>query len=278
MIATLPSLTRWHNTVFYLFLLGTLCCVKSDTPSTLSPQVKQRPVLASLNKGILVLDRHEIVQDSTAAYYQAVRRKLAFSFYEGYELYIQGKGQSPSQLICHPFLGTYSVAVTNDSSFLFTGTGGWPITGLWEDGFSQQPYFFMELIINDRGWNITQLTFPDLSLRPEYPNVDSLRHQLDQNTTCRSKNWDVAVDCFQLIKQYEFGLFAAIAAGDNSRIEEYLTLQQNFNLAYAGEFSEYYRGNIQYLLAREIISPKMLATTGELGRHDWIRRVYCYWD
>ena len=224
------------------------------------------------------MDRYEIVQDSTAAYYQAVKRKLTYSFYEGYELHVRGKGLTSSHLLCHPFIGTYDVQNINDSTFQFTGKGHWPTTGLWEDGFSKYEYLYLELVITNQGWRITQLIFPNLDLLPNRSNIDSLRSVLDTRLELSVQGNFKSEDCFSDLERYEFALFAAVINGDTTRINEYLDLQHNYNLAYGGEFSEYYNGNIYYLLARELITPELLARKNMLSKHDWIRRVYGYWE
>lgn len=271
---------RINILLLFVFLLSSFLCscqaefksVGSESPKT---QVVTKPKL-SIDFGAIDMRRFRIKSDSSASYYAQKRDRLK-NFSEGDELFIQGDGPENSRLFSHVFMGKYTVATKNDSTFQFRGKLFAPTTGNWDDGYGEYESFRFNLKINNTGWSITDLILPPLNLKPELTNIDSLRQQLDNNLDCASKDWDKAVDCFPVLERYEFALFASITSGDSTYLDDYLRLQQNFNIAYAGEFAEYYGGNVYYLLLAQIITPQDLADRDALREYGLIRRVYRFW-
>jgi hypothetical protein len=261
-----------------LLLLSSLFCScrtesKSANNNPSKTLAADRPKQA-IQFGAIDHDRLRIESDSSANYYARLKSRLKNISESMDLLFVQGEGPENSRLFSHNLMGTYTVAVKNDSTFHLQGKMILPKTGKWDEGFRAYESFNFNLQVGNHGWSVTDLHLPSLNLKPDLANIDSLREQLGKAPDCVSKDWEKAATCFALIERYEFALFASITAGDTTYLDDYLSLQQNFDVTYAGEFAEYYRGNIYYLLLAQIITPEYLIESDTSNNHGFVRMVY----
>lgn len=180
-------------------------------------------------------------------------------------------------MIIHPFMGRLKTELISPKSYLLTGETYLPDDGNWEENFIKHIGFEMKLDFTDAGWRLYDFNFDEISLSVNYARLDSVKNVLEKTAGATSKNWDVAVNYFDLVKQYEYDLLTAVLAGDDALLKEYLLLQKNYNIANAGEFSEYFAGNIFYLLCRGIIGPENLRAAGTYEDFGYLQRVYGAW-
>ena len=194
------------------------------------------------------------------------------------ELYVvEPTNWSNSHIFIHPFTGRLKTELLSAGSYQLTGKIRLPNDGDWDEGFIEHIGFEMKLDFTDAGWRLYDFNFDEISLLVNYARLDSVRTVLEKSAGSKSKNWDAALNYFDSVKQYEYDLLTAILAGDSTVLKEYLLLQKNYNIAYAGQFSEYYAGNIFYLLCRGIIGPENLRAAGTYEDFGYLQRVYGAW-
>ncbi len=78
--------------------------------------------------------------------------------------------------------------------------------------------------------------------------LSELSAHIKDSVTCLEEDWSLAHDCMNIIEEYEYLLFASLLSGSEKYKKEYLSLRERISIVNAGQFSEYYEGNI-YLLA-----------------------------
>jgi hypothetical protein len=226
--------------------------------------------------GTLVFGGSKIESGQDAAYYRAADMRFPVEENDT-ELYVQDPKNGRSHIFIHPFMGRLKTVLLSEKSYQLTGKINLPTEGNWKVDFIKHTAFQIKLDFTDEGWRLYDFTYERTPLPVNYPRLDSVRNVLENNTLAESKNWDLALPYFDVVKQYEYDLFTAVLAGDSTVLKEYLLLQRNYNIAYAGEFSEYFAGNIFYLLCLGIIGPEDLRAIGTYDDFTYLKRVYGNW-
>jgi len=193
----------------------------------------------------------------------------------GHVLYVRDEQGAGSRLFCTSFTGQFSVSKISSAEFNFIGTSYFPQDGNWGIPFQKHEIFSFTLSLQDTGWTILNIDFPKLLPSPDYDRLDSIKTLIDAEPKCVMRDWEVANDCFPLLKHYEFLLFSAALNNDRNKLEDYIALRDNFSITNAGEFSEYYQGNVYLLVGKGIIKPEDLPEYPD-GRFSWLRVVYPY--
>jgi len=264
------------STVIALLLTNIFLSCQPPSPSANATHLQ---TLDSPKRNIAIqfraidMDKIRIESDSSTRYYERKRNQLK-NLSKGHELFIQGEDPTTSRLLFHVFMGSYTITAKNDSVFQLQGKMRLPVTGNWDDGFEDHKNLQLDLLVGNNGWRIIDIDLPALNLNSALTNIDSLRYQLEKNSDCASKEWENLLDCWSPLENYEYALFVSVVSGDTTHLNEYLQLQENFNLAYGGEFSEYHRGNIYYLLAAQIIMPQTLIEQQPSDSHYLVKMVY----
>jgi len=226
------------------------------------------------SSGTLVFNGGKIESGQNAAYYRAAALKFPVEEND-VELYvIESKNWPNSHIFIHPCMGRLETKLLSAGSYQLTGKIRLPNDGDWDEGFIEHIGFEMKLDFTDAGWRLYDFTCDKMSLPVNYARLDTVRNFLESSKEAKSKDWDIAVNYFDTVKQYEYDLLTAVLAGDSTVLKEYLLLQKNYNIAYAGEFSEYFAGNIFYLLCRGIIGPEDLIEAGTFDDFVYLQRVY----
>lgn len=226
------------------------------------------------SSGTLVYSGSVIESGRDVAYYRMADVKFPVEEND-FELYIiDPENWDHSHILIHPFMGRLKTELLRPNSYLLTGKINLPNDGNWKEDFIKHIGFEVKLDFMEDGWRLYDFTCDKISLPVNYSRLDSLRNFLQKSEGAQSKDWDLAGNYFDTVEQYEYDLLTAVLAGDSAVLEEYLLLQKNYNIAYAGEFSEYFSGNIFYLLCRGIIGPKDLVEAGVYGDFPYLQRVY----
>lgn len=229
------------------------------------------------SSGTLVFNGTKIESGQDAAYYQAVGFEFPVEENDA-ELYVvEPTNWSNSHLFIHPFTGRLKTELLSAGSYQLTGKIRLPNDGDWDEGFIEHIGFEMKLDFTDASWRLYDFNVDDISLPVNYTRLDSVRILIKEHVSAKPGNWDQEVPYFDLVKQYEYDLLTAVLAGDSNVLKEYLLLQKNYNIAYSGQFSEYYAGNIFYLLCRGIIGPNDLREAGTYEDFGYLQRVYGAW-
>lgn len=223
--------------------------------------------------GTLVFGGSNIESDQDEAYYRAVDNKFPAEENDT-EVYVQDPKNGRSHIFIHPFMGRLKTELLSTGSYQLTGKIRLPNDGNWKADFIDHTAFEIKLNFTEEGWRLYDFINDKISLSVNYPRLDSIRILLENNSVASSKNWGLTLTYFELIEQYEYDLLTAVLAGNSTVLEEYLLFQRNYNIAYAGEFSEYYTGNIFYLLCRGIIGPEDLKAVGTYNDFAYLQRVY----
>jgi hypothetical protein len=237
----------------------------------------QSPKGQEWSSGTLVFNGSRIESGRDSAYYRAADVKFPAEENDA-ELYVINPGDwQQSHIFIHPFMGRLKTELLRPNSYLLTGKINLPNDGNWKEDFIKHIAFEATLDFNEDGWLLHEFNADLLSLPVNGQRLDSIRNILETEAVAKSEDWDSALAYFDLIKQYEYDLFTAVLSGDSVALNEYLLLQENYNIAYAGEFSEYFAGNIFFLLSRGVIGPTDLREAGVYNDFPYLKRVYGSW-
>lgn len=174
------------------------------------------------------------------------------------------------------FLGTLNVAKLNDHSFSFNGSAQSPVNGDWSKPFERKKILKYVLQINEDSYKIYR--DQSVQFKPSYSvsKTENLEKRIFSDTSCTSQNWDIAHDCFSQIEKYEFHLFALLLNEVYEQKENYIYLRDNISMVNAGQFSEYYEGNISLLALYGIIKPEEYNFISLTHNSSRSKSVYCY--
>lgn len=226
------------------------------------------------SSGTLFFNRSRIESGKGAAYYKAAELKFPVKENDA-ELYvIDPENWEHSRIFIHPFMGRLKIELVSSNSYLLTGKINLPDDGNWKKDFIRHTAFEVTLSFNEDGWLLHEFKPELLSLSFNNQRLDSVRNILENEAEATYEGGDSALSYFDLIKQYEYDLFTAVLAKDSARLKEYLLLQKNYNIAYAGQFSEYFAGNVFYLLCIGVIEPDDLRDLGVYDDFPYLKRIY----
>ena len=147
-----------------------------------------------------------------------------------------------------PFLGRIQTTKLADNKYSFDGSGNFTVNGDWTLRFLKHDILRYVLEIYEDHYIFYRDQNIKLALLYDLNRIESLKAEIINSDSCISDDWDVATDCFDKIKMFEYQLFAAILDGHDNYKKDYFDLRSNVSILNAGEVSEYLEGNYYLLI------------------------------
>jgi hypothetical protein len=170
-----------------------------------------------------------------------------------YDIQIIDVANSKVLLPWSALMGRLFINKIADGKYEFIGKTHLPTNGNWEQKFQKNDFIKYTLEIDKKGYRFFRNKEVAVHLKYSEKKIETLKVAIFSNKDCLSDDWDIANDCFDLIRQYEFQLFAALLDGNLKYKKDYLSLRDDISIVNAGQFSEYLAGNMFMLGFYDII-------------------------